>query len=112
MEVERETDEGVGGSSRHARGCLGHFFDQCRVAARSAGKRPGGHRKEVWVLVAQRCQTEEPDPLLGGVKGALLGFAARGAKITPCLRQIPGSCVENEPGGAGCRQDPDQPRES
>lgn len=61
--VERETDGGRGGegTSRHARGCRGHFFKQCGVAA--TGHRPEArrrHQKEVWVLVARKCQTEEP----------------------------------------------------
>lgn len=61
--VEREPDGGQGGegASRHAGGCLGHFFNQCGVAARGRWQEARRrHWKELCVLGARRCQTEEP----------------------------------------------------
>ena len=36
----------------------------------------------------------------------------RAAEITLLFEADPGGCMEDEPGGAGCSQDPDQPWES
>ena len=112
--VKRERDEGRGGDgcSRHAHGCPGHFFKQCGAAARGhwpeARRR---HQKAVWVLDVWRCQTEEPGLYWEGERAPCWALR-RGAEITLVFEADPGGRVEDEPGGAGCRQDPDQPRES